>query len=59
MIAKDLELLLSMVPEDTPIRFEIEGCEGGATSAMIKHTVEYATKRGDLSPGPEVDSIII
>lgn len=59
MTVKDLEQLLSMVPDDTPVRFEIEGCEGCATSAMIKHTVEFTTEQGDLSPGPEVESLMI
>jgi hypothetical protein len=62
MIAKDLEQLLSMVPDDTPIRFEIEGVEAHCPSATIKHKpFEFTTERGELSPivEPEIDSLTI
>jgi hypothetical protein len=62
MIAKELEQLLSMVPEDTPIRFEIEGVEAYCPSAEIKpKPFEFTTERGELSTivDPEIDSLTI
>jgi len=56
---KDLEQLLSMVPDNTQVRFEIDGVEGHAPSAEIKYTHEFATERGEFSTVPEVDSLTI
>jgi hypothetical protein len=48
--AGELERVLSMVPEDTPVRFEIGGMELKVISAQINHKpFDFETERGKLS----------
>jgi hypothetical protein len=63
MTAKDLERVLSMVPEDTPVRFEIGGMELHATSAVTNHgSFDLVMERGKLTTfatGEKAEEIVI
>jgi hypothetical protein len=50
MTAEELEQVLSGVPPDTPVLFQIEDVEGHCASAVIEYEpFTFTAKRGDLS----------
>jgi hypothetical protein len=60
MTAKELEQILSFVPEETPIRFEIEGVEAHVPSSTINHKpFEFTTECIAPIVEPEIDSLTI
>jgi hypothetical protein len=61
MTAEELELLLSYVPPDTPVLFQIEGVEAHCSSAIVEHEPYIFPARGDLVPitDPKVKHIML
>jgi hypothetical protein len=50
MTAVELEDVLSLVPPDTPVIFQIEGVEAHCSSAIIEHEPYIFPARGELVP---------
>ncbi len=48
MTARELDQVISSVPSDTPILFQIEGVEAHCSSAIIKHGPYIFPTRGTL-----------
>jgi hypothetical protein len=61
MTAIELEDVLSFVPPDTPVVFQIEGVEAHCSSANVEHETFIFPARGNLVPitEPKVAHILL
>jgi len=61
MTAAELEQVLSFVPPDTPVIFQIEGVEAHCSSAIVEHEPYIFPARGDLAPitDPKAEHVLL
>jgi len=59
MTARELEQVLSFVPPDTPVLFQIEGVEAHCSSAIVDHEPYIFPARGNLIPTTRVKHVML